>query len=247
MITNLDFSKKVILLTGAMHDLGKVLTEMFTELGATVVFSSSDPADFPPVALNEEQPHSTQFLVKNGDSQSIYRAIERIKKDFGRIDVLINCASSRADARLPDDSEAAWRIFQKDVQNSVFFSLAAAKHMQKQRAGAIINVSSAWISGIGKMPYTTVPNLPWIVARGSLISLTRGLAHHYTEHDIRVNAVMLLPIFRNELRPDAGWIHSIPTQEETAGVILFLASELSALITGEVIALGGAPKPDFHF
>lgn len=247
----LDFSGRVVLVTGSTRNIGKATAELFAEHGATVVVNSRNEGDVGRVADDlRARGHRAEGIAADvGDEGEVRTMIERIVKTAGRLDAVVNNAAARPfDVQgVAVDAASLQETLKTNVLGAFNVSRVAAEVMKKQGGGSIVNISSP-----ASLEGSDVAGLDYIVSKGAILSLTRGLARQLGAFGIRVNAV--IPRFvqqegkrnANELLEAAArhsFLGRFASPRELAFVCLFLASDMASYVTGEVIALGGFLKP----
>jgi 3-oxoacyl-[acyl-carrier protein] reductase len=244
----IDLKGRVSLITGASRSIGKASALMLAQAGCDLAINYCN---------NEKDAEKVAESVgKLGVKAKIYHAdvsrkrqveemVTGVVKEFGRIDILVNNAGIWKYAAIDRMSEEQLRETMEVNLNGTFYPITACvPHMIKQRRGNIINISST--AGQRGEPYHS----HYAASKGAVISLTKSLAVELAPHNIRVNCVA------------PGWVDTdmshqslvgddkekilqvIPlgragTAKEIAGSVLFLASELSTFITGEIINVNG--------
>jgi len=238
---------KTTLITGANRGIGKSIALKFAFHGADVAFSD--------IVLDENSSHLIHEIEKFGvkcmgyaSDASSYVASEQlindVIRDFGTIDVLVNNAGITRDNLLLRMAEADWDMVMNINLKSVFnLTKAIQKHMIKQRSGSIINMSS--IVGIegnsGQSNYAA--------SKAGIIGFSKSVAQELGSRNIRCNSIA--PGFiETEMTAKLPqeyidkWAEDIPmkragTPDDVANLALFLASDLSSYITGQVITVCG--------
>lgn len=178
------------------------------------------------------------------DKDACKRAVLQIKKQVGRLDVLINNAGIMKDALLEMvEDKTIQETFETNVYAVIHMTQMSARLMKKQQKGSIINISS--IVGIRGNAGQTV----YSATKGAVVALTRTWAKELAKDHIRVNAIapgkIDTDMFRSigEERVNAGiseiGFGRLGTPEDVADVALFLASEMSRYMTGEVLGVNG--------
>lgn len=248
----LDFSNKVVLVTGSTRNIGKATAELFAERGATVIINSRHQEDIDR-AVEEMRLKGYRVLGVRADvgiAEEVLAMMEKINAAFGRLDVAVNNAADRPFDHLTEDDdekslEGAWRT---NVAGALNVSRAAAKMMIKnKRGGSLVNISSA-----AAIRGSSVAGLDYIATKGALLSLTRGLASKFRRFGIRVNAVVPSMISTDrrenvaqeilEQAARMSFAGRIGSPEEVASVCLFLGSDMASYVNGEIIVLGGVLK-----
>jgi len=239
---------KTAVVIGASRGLGQGMARALAEAGADLALvartvSSIDELAEEVKGLNRKCLPLPKDISKPSEIESV---VNRVIEAFGKIDILIN--SQGAQVRKPafEMTEQDWDGLMSINLKSVFFSCqAVGKEMAKQGKGKIINVASL-TSMIG------LPNISiYGASKGGVAQLTKALAVEWAPHHINVNAVLpgyyktalTEDLFKNEER--AKWILSrIPLgrtgfPEDLAGTVVFLSSEASDYITGQIIPVDG--------
>lgn len=238
---------KTALVTGGARGIGKAIALKFAQEGANVAFSDLNYDDNS-IALEKE---IADFGVKAkgyaSDASSFDgsdKLINDVIADFGRIDVLVNNAGITRDGLLMRMTEADWDLVIKVNLKSIFnMTKAVQKVMLKQRSGSIVNMSSVvGLSGnAGQSNYSA--------SKAGLIGFTKSMAQELGSRSIRCNAIapgFIETDMTAKLPEDVRktWIEGIPLKrggkpEDVADVALFLASDLSSYVTGQVISVCG--------
>lgn len=238
---------KTALITGASRGIGKAIALQFAAQGANIAFSD--------IRRDENMENLEKELLALGVQAKGYasdassftdsdKVVEEIAKDFGRIDVLVNNAGITRDNLLMRMTEADWDLVLLINLKSVFnLTKAVQKIMLKQRFGSIINMSS--IVGVngnaGQSNYSA--------SKAGMIGFTKSIAQELGSRNIRCNAIapgFIETEMTQKLPADirAEWTKKIPLRrggkpEDVANICVFLASDLSAYVTGQVISVCG--------
>ena len=238
---------KTAIITGATRGIGKGIAEVFAQQGANIAFtyvSSDEKAK----ALEEE-------LAKNGVKVKAYKfnAAEfdaaqdmaaDVVKEFGSIDVLVNNAGITRDGLLMRMSEENWDdVIQTNLKSAFNMVKAVQRTMLKQRSGSIVNMSSV----VGVKGNAGQAN--YAASKAGLIGFSKSVALELGSRNIRSNVVApgFIETEMTEVLDEKtvqGWRDAIPlkrggTPDDVANLTLFLASDLSAYITGQVINVDG--------
>ncbi len=243
-------SGQTTLITGATRGIGRAIAELFAASGSNVAFTYFSESSIG-LAADMEQTLSTQHGVKvkgyRSDAAQLAAAEQltaEVLTDFGRVDVLINNAGIARDNLLLRMNEQQWDDVLDNNLKSVFnLTKHIIKPMLKQKKGSIINMSS--IIGIrgnaGQANYAA--------AKAGIIGFSKSVAQELGSRNIRCN--VLAPGFietdmTEKLSPEVkeNYIKGIPLQrfaqpDEVAKAALFLASDLSSYITGQVLSVCG--------
>jgi 3-oxoacyl-[acyl-carrier protein] reductase len=239
---------KTGLITGAARGIGKSIAIAYAKEGANVAFTDiADDENF----RNLEK-ELTAFGVKAkgyvsdaSNFESSQKMVDDIATDFGKIDILVNNAGITRDTLLMRMTEEQWDLVIRVNLKSVFnLTKAVQKYMLKQRNGSIINMSSVvGVSGnAGQSNYSA--------SKAGIIGFTKSIARELGSRNIRCNAIApgfiiteMTHKLPDEVREE--WVKKIPLQrggtpEDVANVCIFLGSELSTYVSGQVINVCGA-------
>jgi len=234
---------KVALITGAARGIGKAIALKYAEEGADVAFTDLviNEAAEQTVAELEAFGHKVKAYASNAASfDETHAVVEEILKEFGRIDILVNNAGITKDGLMLRMSEQQWdAVLTVNLKSAFNFIHALTPVMSRQRGGCIISMSSVvGVSGnAGQCNYSA--------SKAGLIGLTKSIAKEMGPRGIRANCIApgfiisdMTAAMPAEVREQ--WIKTIPlrrggTPEDVAKVALFLASDLSAYVSGQVI------------
>ena len=234
---------KVALITGAARGIGKAIALKYAEEGADVAFTDLviNEAAEQTVAEIEAFGHKVKAYASNAASfDETHAVVEEILKEFGRIDILVNNAGITKDGLMLRMSEQQWdAVLTVNLKSAFNFIHALTPVMSRQRGGCIISMSSVvGVSGnAGQCNYSA--------SKAGLIGLTKSIAKEMGPRGIRANCIApgfiisdMTAAMPAEVREQ--WIKTIPlrrggTPEDVAKVALFLASDLSAYVSGQVI------------
>lgn len=238
---------KTALITGAARGIGKAVAIKFAEEGCNIAFTD--------LVINEVAEETLSELKKLGVEAKAYASnaasfddshtvVEQIVKDFGRIDILVNNAGITKDGLLLRMSEAQWdAVLNVNLKSAFNFIHACAPVMMRQRSGSIINMSS--IVGVagnaGQANYSA--------SKAGMIGLAKSTAKELGSRGVRANCIapgFILTEMTLQLPEETRkeWEKTIPLRrggsvEEVAKVALFLASDLSSYVNGQVIECTG--------
>ncbi|WNJ16628.1 3-oxoacyl-[acyl-carrier-protein] reductase [Pontibacter sp. G13] len=238
---------KIALVTGATRGIGRAIAETFAKQGATVVFtyrSSVEKAQSLEESLKAEGAECLSFQADAADFEATQNVINGTLEKFGRIDVIVNNAGITKDNLLLRMSEEQWDQVINTNLNSVFYTTKAAlRAMLKQRAGSIINISSV----VGLQGNAGQAN--YAASKAGMVGFTKSMAREVGSRGIRANVVapgfiateMTAELPEKEL---ATWLEGIPLKragepQDVADLCVFLASDMSNYITGQVFNVDG--------
>ena len=238
---------KVAIITGASRGIGSGIAKVFAQNGANVAFTYSSSAESALVLENELNAlgiKSKGYKSNAADFKEAQKLVDDVMADFGNIDILINNAGITKDNLLmrmsEEDFDAVMNINLKSVFN---MTKAVQKVMLKNRAGSIVNMSSV----VGVKGNAGQAN--YAASKAGMIGFTKSIALELGSRNIRCNAIapgFIETEMTAKLNEDVvkGWRESIPlkrggTPEDVANVCVFLSSDMSAYVTGQVINVDG--------
>jgi len=240
---------RVAIVTGGARGLGRAFCLAFAEAGAAVAVAdlNFESARETAAQITANGGDALALAVDVADEQSTQRMAAQTAERWGRIDILVNNAAIYGGlARKPFDEimPEEWdKVMAVNVKGPWLCAKAVASWMKAQRAGKIINISSAtFYSG-------SVNWAHYVTSKGGVIGLTRALAKELGEYGINVNAIapgFTLTEASRDLIPDAekygverGAIKRAEQPEDLMGVALFLASSASDFMTGQTMIVDG--------
>jgi 3-oxoacyl-[acyl-carrier protein] reductase len=239
---------KVAIVTGAARGIGKSIAVVFAQNGADVAFTDLK-LDENTEALEKELSgmgvKAKAYASDASNFEDAQEVTDKIVNDFGRVDALVNNAGITRDTLLMRMTEDQWDLVLKVNLKSVFnMTKAVQKTMLSQRSGSIINMSSVvGVSGnAGQANYSA--------SKAGIIGFTKSVAKELGARNIRSNAIapgFIITEMTDQIPEKAReeWIKNIPlkrggTPEDVANACIFLASDLSVYISGQVINVCGA-------
>lgn len=241
---------KTAIVTGASRGIGKAIALKFAAEGCDIAFTDLFRDENMVNTENELAALGVKakgYASNAADFADTDRVVNDIVADFSRVDVLVNNAGITKDNLLMRMTEEQWDAVINVNLKSVFnFTKAVQKSMLKQRYGSIINMSSV----VGVSGNTGQAN--YSASKAGIIGFTKSIARELGSRGIRSNAIapgFIITEMTAKIPEDArkAWEESIPmkrggTPEEVANVALFLASDLSSYVSGQVISVCGAMK-----
>ena len=240
--------EKVALITGASRGIGKAIALEFAKQGCHIAFSDMRRDENMEACEKELAALGVRALGFASDASSFADSealVDKVVAEFGKIDILVNNAGITRDNLLMSMSESDWDLVLTVNLKSVFnLTHACQKYMIKQRSGSIINMSSVvGVSGnAGQANYSA--------SKAGIIGFTKSIAKELGSRNIRCNAIApgfiltdMTAQLSEEVRKD--WEKKIPLRrggkpEEVAKACVFLASDLSSYVSGQVIHVCGA-------
>lgn len=239
---------KVALITGAARGIGKAIAMKFASEGADVAFTDLviNEAGEQTVKDIEAFGHMVKAYASNAANfEETHNVVNQILADFGRIDILVNNAGITKDGLMLRMTEAQWdAVLNVNLKSAFNFIHAITPIMARQRGGSIINMSSVvGVSGnAGQCNYSA--------SKAGLIGLAKSIAKEMGPRGIRANCIapgFIVSDMTNALSEEVrdAWVKQIPlrrggTPEDVANVAVFLASDLSSYVSGQVIHCCGA-------
>ena len=244
-----DLTGKAALITGASRGIGRAIAVAMADAGAEVALVARSQQGLAETArLAEELGHKALVIPADVTQQeavevAVAAAVERL----GHVDILVNNAGGSnflvpfSDLRLP-----GWdKIMKLNLTSAVYACHAVGNHMRGRGSGSIINVAS--VAGVSSAPFLA----PYGAAKAGLISLTKSLAVEWAQAGVRVNALCpgwtATDLNRNmweDTSASKATVAQVPMQrwgraEEMAGPAVFLASDASSYMTGQVLLIDG--------
>jgi 3-oxoacyl-[acyl-carrier protein] reductase len=239
---------KTALITGASRGIGEAIALKFAEQGANVAFtylSSEERAKVLEGRLKEFGVQAKGYKSDASDYASSEALAAEVQKDFGGIDICVNNAGISRDNLLLRVTPEQWDdVMQANLKSVYNLTRQVIKPMMKARSGSIINLSS--VVGVKGNPGQSA----YAASKAGIIGFTKSIAQELGSRNIRVNAIAPgfvetdMTHYLNDGEGGGKWFEKIPMQrfgkpEEIANVALFLASDLSSYVTGQVISTCG--------
>ncbi|HIE43710.1 MAG TPA: 3-oxoacyl-[acyl-carrier-protein] reductase [Candidatus Omnitrophica bacterium] len=237
---------KISLVTGAAQGIGRAIALKFADEGSDVVLIDVNREKCGEVAKQIESKRRKSWAYELDVSD--YRQVEELLKgeipNWGRIDILINNAGITRDNLILRMKEEEWDdVIRINLKGAFNFCKVVSRYMMKQRSGVIVNIASVIgiIGNAGQVNYAA--------SKAGIIGVTKTLAKELASRNIRVNAVApgfietpmteRLTEERKQRMLEAIPLGRIGSPEEVAKVVLFLATDESSYITGQVINIDG--------
>ena len=231
---------KVAIVTGCSRGIGRAIMETYAANGAIVYAVDLVEGCMDDAASDKVIP--CYFDIT--DTKAVIELVKKVKKEQGKIDILVNNAGIMQDALIPmvtDDQ--IHKTFEVNVFAMMHFIQYVSKVMKRQHSGTIINAAS--IMGISG----NYAQMVYAASKGAVIALTKSAAKELAQDGIRVNAIapgtINTKLLENTPEETLNQIKSriymgeLGTPEEVANAYLFLASDLSSYISGQVIGVDG--------
>jgi 3-oxoacyl-[acyl-carrier protein] reductase len=237
---------KSAVVTGAAVGIGKAISQAFAGEGACVAACDLDAENAEKTAeeIRSGGGEASAYRTDVSDWKSVTEAVEKILEEFGNIDILVNNAGITRDNLIIRMSDEEWDdVLRVNLKGVFHFTKAVASSMLRQRSGKIISISSV----VGIMGNAGQAN--YAASKAGIIGLTKALAREFAPRGINVNAIA--PGFIKTRMTEAltrqqtdSLLSRIPfarlgEPEDVAKAALFLASDLSDYITGQVLVVDG--------
>ena len=238
---------KNALVTGASRGIGKAIAKKMAMEGSDIAFTYIHNKDLAETVVSELEALGVKakaYCCDASDFAATESLVKQVLADFGRIDILVNNAGKTADTLMMRMGEAQWDEVIATNLKSVYNTIhACAPIMLKQRAGSIINMSS--VVGI----YGNAGQANYAASKAGIIGLTKSMAKELGSRGIRVNAIApgfietdMTAGLSDEMKDDtmkAIALRRLGKPEDVARCALFLASDLSSYVTGQVLSCDG--------
>jgi gluconate 5-dehydrogenase len=239
---------RLALITGSSQGIGLALAKGLAAHGAAVVINGRDRAKLDATAAELRGDgctvHGSDFDVT--DLQAVKAGIDKVETEIGAIDILVNNAGMQFRAPLEDFPEDKWQqLLQTNISSVFYAGQSVAKHMIKRGRGKIINIASVQ-SELAR------PSIaPYTATKGAVRNLTRGMCTDWAKYGLQVNAIAP-GYFKTPLNqalvddPDfSSWLEKRTPAgrwgnvEELVGAAVFLASDASSFVNGQIIHVDG--------
>jgi len=258
-----DLSQRVALVTGGGSGLGRVFSEALAECGANVAIADVDEKKAKETAeiVREFGQQSLEIKTNVNNPDDVQHMVDETVANFGKIDILVNNAGiSAKPGKIADMPIEEWdRVLGIDLRGVFFCTRAVLPQMVKQRKGNIINIASV----LGIRAFLEVaeimPSVPYSIAKAGVIMLTKVTAVEYARDGIRANCIA--PGWHSGTRLTSRWQEMAWQEEqlrkyeemivritpmgrrgepsELKGLIVYLASDASSFMTGQVLVSDG--------
>lgn len=238
---------KNALITGAARGIGKAIALKFAQQGANIAFTD--------LVIDENGKQTEKEIEAIGvkakgyasnaaDFAATDEVVKQVKADFGSIDILVNNAGITKDGLMLRMSESQWdAVIAVNLKSAFNFIHACSPIMMRQRGGSIINMAS--VVGV----HGNAGQCNYAASKAGLIALAKSIGQELGSRGVRANSIApgFIDTAMTEALPEdirAEWIKNIPLRragkpEDIADVAVFLASDLSSYVTGQVIQVDG--------
>jgi NAD(P)-dependent dehydrogenase (short-subunit alcohol dehydrogenase family) len=244
------FENKAVLVTGAGSGIGRQIALGFAEEGADVAIHelNAEGAAEAERSVRKQGRRSETYIVDVSKAAEVRRAIDRTVQDFGRVDVLVNCAGVNLYKDPFDYSDDDWdRVVGVDLTGTWNYCRYLGPHLVERGGGSIVNISSAG----SIMP--SYYRAPYMASKAGVKGLTMSLALDLAERNVRVNAVAPGCVDTGMTRPKEKRVgrltdHTVRAltpmrrwgmPEDVSKAVMFLASDDASYITGHTLVVDG--------
>ncbi len=241
----LDLTGRVALVTGGSRGLGLQIAAGLGELGAKVAITARKSAELEEAAeqLRRQGIEVLPLVCDLSDTTAITPMVEQLLKAWGQIDILVNNAGTTWGAAAEDHPLEAWqKVINLNLTGTFLVTQAVGKlSMIPRRKGRIINIAS--VAGLLGNDPQVMSTLAYNTSKGGMVNMTRALASEWAQYHITVNAIAP-GFFPTKMTTGAIERVECPLgraggEEDLKGTAVLLASDASAYMTGQVIAIDG--------
>lgn len=238
---------KTALITGAARGIGKAIALRFAAEGANIAFTDlviDETGKLTETEIAECGVKAKGYASNAADFGQTQEVVKQIIADFGSIDILVNNAGITKDKLMLRMTEQDWdAVLNVNLKSAFNFINAVLPTMMRQRGGSIINMSS--VVGV----HGNAGQANYSASKAGLIALAKSVAQEVGSRGIRANAIApgfidtaMTAVIPEDMRKE--WVNRIPLRragsvDDIANVATFLASDMSAYVTGQVIQIDG--------
>ena len=235
------------MITGAARGIGKAIALKFAEEGANIAFTDlgiDETGKATEAEIAAKGVKCIGYASNAADFAQTAEVVGRVKEDFGSIDILVNNAGITKDGLMMRMTEQQWdAVIAVNLKSAFNFIHACTPIMMRQRSGSVINMAS--VVGV----HGNAGQCNYAASKAGLIALAKSIAQEMGSRGIRANAIApgfietaMTAALPEDVRKD--WTSKIPLRrgghvEDIANVAVFLASDLSSYVTGQVIQVDG--------
>ncbi len=243
----MNFSGKVVIVTGGSQGIGAAIVKEFCKAKATVYFTGRNEDKMKQFcdALNKTGEYKLGYFVCDvKDAKKVEEVVDAVHKKDGRIDVLVNNAGVTKDNLILRMKEEEWNdVLDTNLKGAFYFTKSVLKFMIRQKSGRVVSISSV----VGAMGNPGQSN--YCASKAGIEGFTRAVAREVASRNITVNAVApgyietpMTEVLSEDVKK--GLLSIVPLNrlgkpEDVANCVLFLASDYASYITGQVIQVNG--------
>lgn len=245
-----DLTGKTAIVTGGGRGLGAQIAEGYAEAGANVVVCSRkiEACEETAARLSDLGVKALALKCDITSPDDVQLVVEETLAEFGSIDILVNNSGATWGALAEEMPLEAWeKVINVNVTGTFLMSQAVGKVMIGQKSGKIINIAS--VAGLGGTDPRVMNTIGYNTSKGAVITMTKDLAVKWGQHNINVNAIapgffptkMSKVIIEHGKNPilEATPLRRFGSDDDLKGAALFLASNASNYITGNVLIVDG--------
>lgn len=246
-----DLSGQVAVVTGASSGLGKQMAKGFAAAGADLAILARRVERLQEFARELKEKYKVKVLPVKCDvtsTESINDAAGAVEKEYGKVDILLNCAGSSKDKGVLDMADDEWDFTIATDETSVFkMTRAFGNIMKKNGYGRIINIASMY----GLVGNTEIPTIAYHASKGAVVNFTRAVAAELATSGITCNAIcpgyfyteLTQPVLDTDKFQEFAKEH-VPMQRygkegELNAAAIFLASKEASYVTGAILPVDG--------
>ena len=244
METSKLLSGKTALITGAARGIGKAIALRFAEEGANIAFTDLEVNVETEQEIAAKGVKAKSYASNAADFQQTEEVVQKVKEEFGQIDILVNNAGITKDGLMLRMTEQQWdAVISVNLKSAFNFIHACVPIMMRQRGGSIINMAS--VVGV----HGNAGQANYAASKAGLIALAKSIGQEMGPKGIRANAIApgFIDTAMTAQLPEAvreEWKKKIPLRrggqvEDIANTALYLASDLSSYVSGQVIQVDG--------
>jgi len=235
---------KTALITGAARGIGKAIALKFAAEGANIAFTDLNENKDTEAEIAALGVKAKSYASNAADFAETEAVVQAVKEEFGAIDILVNNAGITKDGLMLRMSEQQWdAVIAVNLKSAFNFIHACVPIMMRQRGGSIINMAS--VVGV----HGNAGQANYAASKAGLIALAKSIGQEMGPKGIRANAIApgFIDTAMTQQLPDAvrqEWIKKIPlrrggTVDDIANTAVYLASDLSSYVSGQVIQVDG--------
>ena len=253
IVDKLKMNGKTSIVTGGHSGIGRGIVEALAQAGSDIVIAGRREELGRKVSGEVAAEHGVRTMFVKTDvtvDADRVNLADRVVREFGKIDVLVNCSGTVHHENAEDVSYENWRkVMDVNLDGLFFVCQTVGRHMIRQKKGSIVNISS----NSDLLVMTPQTQTGYNASKAGVDMVTKCLAYEWAKHNIRVNAIApgyvqtdILPLQKTpEGKPWADiWREMIPlhrfgTPEEIGAMVLYAASDMSPFLTGSILLMDG--------